>query len=68
MLRTSSAVTFVLVILLTGAVAMVRPGVAAQEATPTADDPAAVHAAFVETVHANDAEAFAALFAPRGCS
>jgi hypothetical protein len=41
---------------------------AAQEATPTTNDPAAMHAAFVEAIHANDADAFAALFAPEGGS
>jgi hypothetical protein len=42
----------------------VAPPLAAQEATPTASDPAAVHAAFAQAVQANDLDAFAALFAP----
>lgn len=66
MLRTLSVVAFVLVPLLTLVVATVYPGVAAQGATPTADDPAAIHAAFVEAIQANDPDAFAALFAPDG--
>jgi uncharacterized protein (TIGR02246 family) len=37
----------------------------AQEAPPT-NDPAALHAALVEAIHANDADAFAALFALDG--
>ena len=40
--------------------------VGAQEATPTTHDPAAMHAAFVAAIQANDADAFAALFAPDG--
>ena len=34
----------------------VAPHLAAQEATPTTHDPAAMHAAFVEAIQANDAE------------
>ncbi len=66
MLRTLTVVAFVLVTLLTLVVATVHPDVAAQEATPTADDPAAMHAAFAQAVQTNDVEAFAALFAPEG--
>ena len=40
--------------------------VGAQEATPTTNDPAAVPAAFVAAIQANDVDAFAALFAPEG--
>ena len=40
--------------------------VRSQEATPTTNDPAAMHAAFAQAVQTNDPDAFAALFAPDG--
>jgi ketosteroid isomerase-like protein len=40
------------------------PDLAAQEATPTAEDPAAVAAAFGQAVQAGDVDAIVALFAP----
>src|SRR5688500_2114530 len=56
---------FVVVVVLLSPLA-VAPHIAAQEATPTVTDPAAMHAAFVQAIHANDADAYAALFAPDG--
>jgi uncharacterized protein (TIGR02246 family) len=45
---------------------VLTPSLAAQEATPSATDVAAVREAFVQTIQANDPDAFAALFAPEG--
>ena len=59
----SSLLVLAVALALVGAIA---PPLAAQEATPTADDPAAMHAAFAQAVQANDVDAFAALFAPEG--
>jgi uncharacterized protein (TIGR02246 family) len=47
-------------------IGVLAPRLAAQEATPTADDAAAMHAAFAQAVQASDPDAFAALFAPEG--
>jgi uncharacterized protein (TIGR02246 family) len=52
----------VVAVVLLSPLAIVR----AQEATPTAADAAAMHAAFAQAVQSNDPDAFAALFAPDG--
>lgn len=44
---------------------LVRPSIA-QEATPTANDPAMVHAAFEQALQAADPDAITALFVPDG--
>ena len=60
-------IVFVLFLVLAVALASpVTPRLAAQEATPRAEDPAAAHAAFAEALQARDAEAITALFAPDG--
>ena len=59
----SSLLALALAFALVGGLA---PHLAAQESTPTSNDPAALHAAFVAAIQANDADAFAALFAPEG--
>ena len=64
--RILTVVAVVLVTFLALVVATVHFNVSAQEATPTADDAAAMHAAFAQAVQANDPDAFAALFAPEG--
>jgi hypothetical protein len=52
-------------LLLVAALALAAaPGLVAQEATPAAAEPAAVHAALAQAVQAADPDAFAALFAP----
>ena len=56
-----------LVLALAGALASpVTARQAAQETTPTTDDPAAAHAAFKQALRAGDPDAITALFAPDG--
>lgn len=62
-------IVFASFLVLTLAVALASPFTArmvAQQATPTADDPAVAHAAFAQALAANDPDAITALFAPDG--
>jgi uncharacterized protein (TIGR02246 family) len=61
-MRHLASLFVVVAVVLLSSLAVVR----AQEASPTSNDPAAMHAAFVAAIQANDADAFAALFAPEG--
>lgn len=66
MRRTIVFASFLVLALAVALASRVTARLAAQEATPSAHDPAAVHAAFTRAFQAGDPDAITALFAPNG--